>query len=208
MTRAILLDLAQRLTTRIAVDPDLLERLQRPPVERNPEQGTLDDPGQAGREDRAESDRLPGRLMIGKDHGRTFRQVFPAEHAMTHAAGQAQPDEHAATPDARGALADPVGQRPEQEHEQGKDRSHEAKPRVEKDRAERRETRPLSLHEAHLRKVSDALVPPKPKLFDRIVSRRAGSRSSVTMGRSAASGSMLSILIDGAMKPPSIMYRE
>src|SRR5690606_36103568 len=52
-----------------------------------------------------------------------------------------------------------------------------------------------------------ALVPPKPKLLDSTV-RRLAARLSRTSGRSAASGSTVSTLIEPAMKPSCSISRQ
>ena len=56
------------------------------------------------------------------------------------------------------------------------------------------------------RNTSDALVPPKPKLFDMTV-RSGASRVSRRIGQPAARGSSASMFADAAMKPPSSISR-
>src|SRR5690606_18231097 len=63
-------------------------------------------------------------------------------------------------------------------------------------------------HASSFLKTSDALVPPKPKLFDIAQTRPAWSMRWRTIGMPSASGSSVSILALSAMKSPSIIRRQ
>ena len=96
---ATLIDhLTQRVLAGLAVDRDHLYRSERPAEEGDHQQGLLQHEDLVGK-NRLQTDRFPGRLMLGEDDRRRARDVLPPDDAVVQSENVAADRHEAGAPD-------------------------------------------------------------------------------------------------------------
>ena len=124
MLRALADHLLDRRGGRATVDGDRPQQRHRPAEERQPEQFTLEHPGQ-WRQILLQKNGFPGRLVLGHHDHRPIGNVLDAAEPVIDATGDAQPLDIETAPVLGDAIALGEGQRKSQHHQRRYDTGRE-----------------------------------------------------------------------------------